>query len=329
MLAAGAPGHHGLWSADAAESAPRTLARLRNDQSLMPKNIVIAIDTHERTLDALALGRVLTEATGVPAQLVTVFPYTPLFARADDHELARLREDAAATLSALGRENGIEDATAEVIAGNFARRELQHITERPDTGLIVVGSSTRGPIGRLLIGGVGERLLAGAASPVAIAPRGYNDMAPDRLAQIGVGVDGSDEAEQALEAAIALSESSGAALRVITAFQRLAFGGVATGALPSASANEAMRTELQRIHENAVGAARERVRADGRFREGSADDVLLEESTDLDLLVVGSRGYGPIGAVLMGSATAALAGGSAAPILVTPRGTRFDLLDRT
>jgi nucleotide-binding universal stress UspA family protein len=153
-------------------------------------------------------------------------------------------------------------------------------------------------------------------------------MAPDRLAQIGVGVDGSDEAEQALEAAIALSESSGAALRVITAFQRLAFGGVATGALPGASANEEMRTELQRTHENAVGAARERVRVDGRFREGSADDVLVEESTDLDLLVVGSRGYGPIGAVLTGSATAALARGSAAPMLVTPRGTRFDLLDR-
>lgn len=152
-------------------------------------------------------------------------------------------------------------------------------------------------------------------------------MAPDRLAQIGVAVDGSDEAEQALAAGIALSEKSGAALRVITAFQRLPFGGVATGALASASANDALRTELQTIHEDAVGAARARVRVEGRFREGSADDVLLEESKDLDVLVVGSRGYGPIGAVLMGSATAALAHGSAAPILVTPRGTRFALLD--
>lgn len=61
----------------------------------MPKNIVIAIDTDERTLDALALGRVLSEATGVPAHLVTVFPYTPLFARADDRELVRVRDEAA------------------------------------------------------------------------------------------------------------------------------------------------------------------------------------------------------------------------------------------
>ena len=293
----------------------------------MPKNIVIAIDTDERTLDALALGRLLAEATGGPARLVTVFPYAPLFASADDPELVRLRDEAAETLSALASECGFEHATAEVIAGNFARRELQHITERPDTGLIVVGSTTRGPIGRLLIGGIGERLLAGAASPVAIAPRGYKDTAPERLALVGVGVDGSEEAEQALEAAVALSETSGAALRVITAFQRLAFGGVGTTALPSASANEAMRAELRGIHENAVAAAGERVRVDGRFREGSADDILLEESTDLDLLVAGSRGYGPIGAVLTGSATTALARGSAAPILVMPRGTRFDLLD--
>jgi nucleotide-binding universal stress UspA family protein len=293
----------------------------------MPKTIVVAIDTQERTLDALALGRLLAEATGVPARLVTVFPYAPLFARADDPALATLREESAETLSALGRQVGFEHATSEVIAGNFAGRELQHITERPDTGMIVVGSTTRGPVGRLLIGGIGERLLAGAASPVAIAPRGYKDAAPERLARIGVGVDGSEEAERALEAAVALSEKSGAALRVITAFQRLAFGGVTTAALPSASANDAMRGELRDIHEQAMVAARERVRVEGRFRDGSADDVLLEESADLDLLVVGSRGYGPIGAVLMGSATTALARGSAAPMLVTPRGTRFDLLD--
>ena len=42
------------------------------------KQIVIAVDTEERTLDALALGRLMGEATGVPAVLVTVFPYFPL-----------------------------------------------------------------------------------------------------------------------------------------------------------------------------------------------------------------------------------------------------------
>jgi nucleotide-binding universal stress UspA family protein len=293
----------------------------------VPKNIVIAIDTGERTFDALALGRLLARATGAPAKLVTVFPHTPLGVGTEDPALIRLHEEVGETLAALGREMDLENADAEVIAGNFAGRELHRLTERPETGVIVVGSTTRGPIGRLLIGGTGERLLAGAASPVAIAPHGYHESAPERLTHIGVGADGSDEARLALEAAVALARKSGAALRVITAFRPVAFGGVATTALPSASANESMRTQLRTIHQDAVTAARARVRADGRFREGSAGDVLLEEGAELDLLVVGSRGYGPIGAVLMGSATTALARGSASPILVTPRGTRFDLLD--
>jgi nucleotide-binding universal stress UspA family protein len=292
----------------------------------MASTIVIAVDTGERSLDALALGRLLVDSTHAAATLVTVFPYGAL---ADPllPELTGLREDAAETLSALGREVGVENADVEVIPGNFAARELQHVTERAETGLIVVGSTTRGPIGRLLVGGVGERLLSGAASPVAIAPRGYHEEAPPRLGRIGVGVDGSEEADRALEAAVALARKAKATIRVITAFQPLAFGGVTTAALPSSSANETMRTELRAVHDAAVAAASEAVEASGQFRDGSADDVLVEEGADLDLLVLGSRGYGPIGAVLTGSATAALARGSACPMLVTPRGTRFDLLD--
>ena len=126
----------------------------------MAKNIVIAVDAKERTLDALALGHRLADATGAPAVLVTVFPYHPLD-DAGSPELVSLREEARDTLLELAGAEGLEVADAEVIAGNFAARELQRVTERPDTGVIVVGSTTRGPVGRLLLGGVGERLMAG------------------------------------------------------------------------------------------------------------------------------------------------------------------------
>ena len=290
------------------------------------KRVVIAVDTDERTLDTLALGRLLTESTGAPATVVSVFAYMPLI-DPDGRELRRLREEGRATLEDLAREMNIGDAAAEVVPGNFAARELQRITERPESGLIVVGSTTRGPLGRLLVGGVGERLLSGAACPVAIAPRGYADAPTSRLARIGVGLDASDEARHALDAAVALARTADAELRIITAFQRLAFGAVATSAISSTSANDAMRQELRAVHDNALAAVHESVPAEGRFVEGSADDVLRGESADLDLLVVGSRGYGPLGAVLTGSATTALARGAACPVLVTPRGTRFDLLD--
>ena len=292
----------------------------------MPTRVVIAIDTKQRTMDALALGKVLVSSTGAPAALLTVFPYHPL-SDPDAPEMVSIREEAGETLAALARDMDFEDAATEVVAGNFAARELQHVTERPDAGLLVVGSTTRGTLGRLLIGGVGERLLAGAACPVAIAPRGYADGAPSRLTRIGVGTDGSAEARHALDAAVVLAQRAGAEVRVITAFQSLAFGAVSTGALSGASANDTMRMKLREIHDEAVRAASATVAAEGRFLDGPADEVLVDESRDLDLLVVGSRGYGPLGSVLLGSASTALARGAACPVLVTPRATRLDLLD--
>ena len=65
---------------------------------------------------------------------------------------------------------------------------------------------------------------------------------------------------------------------------------------------------------------------EGLFREGTADEVLTQESRDVDLLVLGSRGYGPRAAVLLGSTSTALTRTAACPVLVTPRETRFELL---
>lgn len=114
----------------------------------------------------------MTSATGAPPVLISVFPYHPL-ADPGTRELEDVREEARAPTLELAQAEGLEAAEARVVAGNFAARELQHATEQPDAGLIAVGSTTRGPVGRLLPGGIAERLLTGAACPVAIAPRDY------------------------------------------------------------------------------------------------------------------------------------------------------------
>ena len=171
---------------------------------------------------------------------------------------------------------------------------------------------------------MGERLLSGGACPVAVAPRGYGDRDAS-LRCIGVGLDDSQEARLALDAAVALASTSGAKIRVITVFQRLAFGAAATTALPSESANDAMRRELRAIHDSAIADIPEAVAVESRFVDGAADELLVAESEEVDLLVVGSRGYGPLGAVLLGSVSTALARGAACPIIVTPRDRPFEL----
>jgi hypothetical protein len=61
-----------------------------------------------------------------------------------------VREEAREILFELGEEWGVDVAEAQVVASNLAARELQSITERDTTGVIVVGSTSRGPVGRLL-----------------------------------------------------------------------------------------------------------------------------------------------------------------------------------
>ena len=58
---------------------------------------------------------------------------------------------------------------------------------------------------------------------------------------------------------------------------------------------------------------------------GAPEQVLADESKTADLVVVGSRGYGPHRAVLLGSVSGRLVRESASPVLVVPRGIEAPL----
>jgi nucleotide-binding universal stress UspA family protein len=122
-----------------------------------------------------------------------------------------------------------------------------------------------------------------------------------------------------------LARSSGAVLRVISVFERVAFGAIATGRTGGASVNELLRAELRSALDDALAQPPQEDAIEGRFLEGSPSAVLAAESADLDLLVTGSRGYGPRAAVLLGSTTHALMRTATCPGLVLPRGVSLDL----
>ena len=56
------------------------------------------------------------------------------------------------------------------------------------------------------------------------------------------------------------------------------------------------------------------------FVAGAAGDELAAQSELVDLMVVGSRGYGPRTAVLLGGVTHTLIQKAACPVIVLPRG---------
>ena len=59
----------------------------------------------------------------------------------------------------------------------------------------------------------------------------------------------------------------------------------------------------------------------GRLLPGPVVDALAELSLDeYDLLVIGSRGYGPVRRVLLGGVSSRVVRHSKVPVVVTPRG---------
>jgi nucleotide-binding universal stress UspA family protein len=87
------------------------------------------------------------------------------------------------------------------------------------------------------------------------------------------------------------------------------------------SVNDVLRRDLGRKLAHTERELRERgIDVVGGLLEGDAAQVLERESRDLDLLVTGSRGYGPKRAALLGSVSSALLRTAECPIVVVPRG---------
>ena len=68
----------------------------------------------------------------------------------------------------------------------------------------------------------------------------------------------------------------------------------------------------------------------GEVVDGYADDELARLSREVDLLICGSRGHGPIGSVTLGNVSTGVLRKAHCPVLVVPRGARdgFAALER-
>ena len=100
-------------------------------------------------------------------------------------------------------------------SGKPVAEALRELVEEEGADAIVLGSTHRGPVGRIYPGSVAERLLHGAPCAVAVAPRGFAARAGGEPRVLAVGFDGSPESQAALELAGELAEAAEATLRVV------------------------------------------------------------------------------------------------------------------
>lgn len=289
------------------------------------KTIVVGHGPSETAREAVALAAMFARpgARVIATEVCEFDPYVPRIGVAEWQRY--LLEDAQKRLEEAKErapfQEGVE-LDLQVATRSSAARGLQEVAEDVGADLIVVGSSHRGKLGRMLAGGTAESLLRGAPCAVAVAPRGFGADGVPELRRIGVGYDGSPEARLALDAAVALAKEHGAELRIVTIVTPPAIPPVGTtysiGEAELGLLEEAAKERLDEAIEH-VGPG---VAVDGVTRMGSPLAALEEEAEALDLLVVGSRGYGPLRRALLGSVSQALMRSVSCPMLVTPRGAR-------
>jgi nucleotide-binding universal stress UspA family protein len=281
--------------------------------------IIVGVEGSERSADGIALADLLAERLRAPLLLVHTHPYGPLSRTLDQPQYEQMvRSIFDSTFFQVQALIG-EDREREMraLAAESPAAGLQRIADREQAQLIVVGPSHRSGLGRVRPGSVGERLLSGAPVPVAIATRGFADQ-QTRFNHLAAGFDASPESKQALQWAANLAEASDGRLRMVSVHTPMAFGNVsAGGALAGESVNHALRRDLTQQHMDAIAAYGDRV--DGTLRNGDAATVLVDASRDADLLVLGSRGYGPVRAVLLGSVSQAVIRHATCPVVVVAR----------
>jgi len=213
-----------------------------------------------------------------------------------------------------------DDVEQRALPGESVPRELHAIARADGASLLVVGATHRGPVGRLIPGSVAERLVHGAPCPVLVVPASD---APRAIATIGVAYDGRPEARRAARVAEALAKRTGASIRLI-------------GAVDPDRAKvhlsrhllEAVTTHMTR----AVILAARRLRKRGLQVETeivaspSGPAIVDACAKGIDLLVTGSRAYGPLRSVLLGGTSRHIVDHAPCPVLVIPRGTTVSLV---
>ena len=288
--------------------------------------MIIGYDGSANGEDALALGRVLAETLAATPVVLSVLRYP-------DHLITAEELDAAVTqfsdpLFAKARERlaGLEIET-QAVANDSPAHSLEVTAEERKPILLVLGSTHRGPVGRVLLGSVGEGMLSGAPCPIAVAPRGYAEREERSLQRIAVAVDGSEEGWSALDAAAAIAERLHAELEVLSVVEfPLPDWGAGFEAISAAEYETAVRKGTEEVLDQALARVPEALEAKRRMLEGDPADAIAGAAEDYDLLVVGSRAYGPLRRVLLGSVSARLMRSSPCPVLVLPRDAGEDPL---
>jgi nucleotide-binding universal stress UspA family protein len=283
--------------------------------------VVVGVDGSPASADAVTLGRRLARALGAGLVLVNAYPYETFDAAHERAEYeAWVRRQAHELLERLRSAAGVVPVRTLAVPTFSPARALFEAAGSEAAEAIVIGATHRAVHGHVAVGSVAERLLSGAPCPVVVAPHGYDGMARTSFDVVGVAYQPTTSGRAALSAAAALAGRCGARLRLLEVADPRVWR-------PDANAGRAAVEELTRaqheVAERRLAEARAgldpAVRGSTALLVGDPAEQLLTESSALDLLVCGSRDYGPVSGVHVGGVSKALMHGARCPVMIVPR----------
>jgi nucleotide-binding universal stress UspA family protein len=285
----------------------------------MTAPIVAGVDGTGSGLDAVALAARLARATGDPLIVACVYPRDTRSSVDDDAAQGSAAKALESARKLLGEATTVQFRTT---ASSSPARGLAELAEHEDAAMVVLGSHRRGAFGRVASGGTAERLLHGSGCPVAVAPRGYRRRDAGELRRIGVAFIGTPDGYEAVRYAADLAARSGLPLTLYSVVSVHVNWFVPEAVRPEEETVPAeVRQEYQEALDRALAELPGGVRATGELLYGEVvDELSVVGERGVDLLVCGSRGYGPVRRVLLGTVSSALVRQASIPVLVVPRG---------
>ena len=291
--------------------------------------ILIGVDASQRSEDAIAFARRLADVSDAHLVLANAYPYSDLPSRASNAAFREaLRDKSLEIVQAMrDRLEGFPEqrSTVKITANPSPAHALHKMAEVEDAELIVVGSTHTSRAGRVLPGSTGERLIHGSPCAVAVVPSDYRQRT-EPIRKVGVAYNDTPEASVAVSSAGQLAKALGAELVVIGVADASGFESPALMGGPSVPS---VRVDIDRHVQESLDALVAELPADvtatTKRLTGDPADLLADHSAYLDLLVTGSRGYGPLHSVLAGGVSGRLLRNAQCPVIIVPRGVETAL----
>jgi nucleotide-binding universal stress UspA family protein len=282
-------------------------------------NVLYATDGREAARDA---GRLLERLASPTEANVTVFSVDELA----DRVVADGVADATFGWAMEHLEASSVSARAKRAEGDV-KSEIGREIEAAAYDLVVMGLGNTGWLGGLIMGGAANHVLYRSSIPTMVV--NHAPAAGRERIRVVIGTDGSAASDRSIETLIAMTEPDRCDISVVSVVQRLpieTFGPPVSGTIrrpgelhlamergeEDAAVN--VRAALERLERAAFRCTGEVVTMPGTA-SGLADAM---DQHQADLVVVGSRGFGPLVGVALGSVSSHMVRAAPATLVAPP-----------